>query len=115
MTAERKDYPICPWCKRQTIVGAMMTSRAMVIHKPDTTVNARGIPSDPGELYYHPDAISVYCCAGDCNYDQPLANLPHPPPRHECEECEGTGVAIIGAGQQTDFAECRACGARGFK
>ena len=79
-TARRQDYPLCPWCGAQTIVGAMMTSNALVVHRPTTTVNAAGKPSHPGERYYHPDAISLYCCSGDCNYDQPIATLVNPPP-----------------------------------
>jgi len=57
-----KEYPKCPRCGR-AVVGAMMTGRAI---------------ERDGQLYYHPDDISVYCESGACNYDQKLSSLPTP-------------------------------------
>jgi hypothetical protein len=62
--APRNEYPLCPRCGGP-VVGAMMTSRSVV--GPD------------GELYYHPDAVSVHCQSGSCNWDCLLAELPNPP------------------------------------
>jgi hypothetical protein len=56
-------YPRCPECGR-AVVGAMMTSRS--------------ITHSDGEVYYHPNAISVYCESGDCNWDRNLCQIPSP-------------------------------------
>lgn len=64
MVPRRPPHPICPICRRQTIVGAMMTSGAVEVE---------------GVRYYAPRAISVYCCAGDCNYSRELQEIPYPP------------------------------------
>jgi hypothetical protein len=58
----KDEYPICPRCGG-SVVGAMMTSGSVVVD---------------GITYYRPKAVSVYCESGDCNYDQPLANLKNP-------------------------------------
>ena len=59
----KHSYPRCPECGR-AVVGAMMTSRS-IMH------------SD-GEVYYHPDAISVYCESGGCNWDRKIYQIPSP-------------------------------------
>ena len=56
-------YPRCPECGR-AVVGAMMTSRS--------------VTQSDGEVYYHPDAISVYCESGDCNWERKLYQIPSP-------------------------------------
>lgn len=58
------EYPKCPRCG-STVVGAMMTSEA--------------ITGKDGQIYYHPDAISVYCISAACNYDRKLHELKNPP------------------------------------
>jgi hypothetical protein len=32
-----------------------------------------------GVRFYRPEAVSVYCSSGGCNYDRLLAELPFPP------------------------------------
>jgi len=55
-------YPRCPECG-SSVVGAMMTSRSITSN---------------GKIYYHPEAISVYCESGDCNWDRKLNQIPSP-------------------------------------
>lgn len=57
-------YPRYPKCGRE-VVGAMMTSRSVV--------------GEDGDVYYHPNAVTVYCRFGDCNYDERVADLMNPP------------------------------------
>ena len=40
----------------------------------------RGFGIAPRMIYYHPDAISVYCVSADCNWDRKLAELTTPVP-----------------------------------
>ena len=59
----RKSYPRCPECG-SAVVGAMMTSNSI------TLIN--------GEIYYHADAISIYCESGACNWDRNICEIPSP-------------------------------------
>ena len=58
----RTEYPRCPRCSGP-VAGAMMTTNAIPTGK---------------SYYYPPDAVSVFCVSGDCNYDMPLAALKTP-------------------------------------
>lgn len=70
----RSDYPICPMCGGKVAAG-MMTSGAI----KDSTLSNSNSPWYK-DLYYHPDALSVYCTSADCNYDMLLQNLKTPIP-----------------------------------
>jgi hypothetical protein len=70
----RSDYPICPLCGGRVAAG-MMTSKAI----KDSSIASTTSPWYK-DLYYHPDALSVYCTSANCNYDMPLGNLKTPIP-----------------------------------
>lgn len=42
-----------------------------------------GFGNAPRMIYYHPDAISVYCVSASCNWDHKLAELTTPVPEPE--------------------------------
>jgi hypothetical protein len=65
----RAEYPKCPRCGGP-VAGAMMTSQSVDL----------GFGTAPRMIYYHPDAISVYCVSGDCNWDHKLSELTTPVP-----------------------------------
>lgn len=71
----RDDYPVCPVCGSR-VAAAMMTSGAI----KNGSINNTTSPWYR-DLYYHAEALSVYCTSGDCNYDMPLANLKTPIPK----------------------------------
>lgn len=66
---KREDYPICPKCGGR-VAGAMMTSQSVDL----------SFGTAPGQIYYHPNALSVYCVSGDCNWDHKLSDLKTPVP-----------------------------------
>jgi len=68
----REQYPRCPLCGGP-VAGAMMTS---------SSVELRFGVDDPTR-YYHPDALSVYCVSGSCNWQAMLGQLTTPVPSAE--------------------------------
>jgi len=74
MSIERSEYPICPRCG-SPVAGALMTSKSISV------VKANG---EWGKiLFYHPDAISLYCVSGSCNFDHNIADFTTPVPEEE--------------------------------
>jgi hypothetical protein len=71
----RSEYPICPLCGSR-VAAALMTSGAI----RDIAVSNSASPWYK-DLYYHADALSIYCTSANCNYDMPLANLKTPIPK----------------------------------
>lgn len=65
----RSEYPKCPRCGGP-VAGAMMTSQSI-----DLSFGA-----GPRLVYYHPNAVSVYCVSADCNWDHKLEELKTPVP-----------------------------------
>lgn len=89
----RTDYPICPRCSGPVAV-AMMTSHSVDL----------GFGAAPRRIYYHPDAISMYCVSASCNWDQPAAKLTTPAPAEDdalqvflCPRCLIVGATVEGS------------------
>lgn len=68
----RHEYPICPRCGGP-VVGAMMTSGSVEVSWPNE-------PGREKRFAYFSEAISVYCCSGECEWDALLGHIPYPPP-----------------------------------
>ena len=80
----RHDYPRCPRCGGP-VAGAMMTSGA--ITSDGLKPFAEQLTSEG--LYYHPDAVSVYCVSASCNFDKLLREIPTPVPQLETPSSVG--------------------------
>jgi len=73
--ADRHEYPLCPLCGGP-VVAAMMTSNSITIRHRD---------EQRTDTFYHPEALSMYCCSAACNYDMPLTWIPYPPPAEDSQ------------------------------
>jgi len=70
----RSEYPKCPRCGGP-VAGASMTSESVNL----------GFGTAKGMIYYHPNALSLYCVSADCNWDHKFFELTTPVPEEKPE------------------------------